>query len=594
MAAPTITLLNHQLLDAADANTNWTDLTTADTDIKVEGNNSMSGIFRTDGEQGYADLGSAPVTAAGKTLRGWILTNNLPYMGTMASDPYKLLAYDGSTTELKNLFGSDTYPGGWFNFIWDMDDFTTLTLANVQRWGVEAGHASNAKNAINTWMDAMRYLDGYSMTGGTSGDKVRLSDIATYDKGTTTLRGYGVITEISSVFFCTGTVQFGTGATTHYFEMDGQILVFKNENVASGLYSLSGIGSGTDVVIKNSVIRSAGSTDATRFVLDFDDSNLASFLFTDNLIVRASTIHLKSGQTATGNVFDDCDVIYAAGADMDDCIIKNFPGTSGSSALVWDVNTDPDGYLDNQSYTKGTATAHAIEFGTTSPTSMTIRGIDFSGYNASNGQADSTLHIRRTSGTVTISAVGCTGNISYLSDGATVIISVDPVTTSVHVQDSVTGANIQNARVLVTSGSGGPFPYQDGISIVSSGSTATVTHTAHGMASNDYVVIKGATQPEYNGVHQITKISDNSYSYTISGSPASPATGSPVSTYAPVYGLSDANGNASGTKVYSSNQPVEGSVRKASSSPYYAPASITGTIDKNTGLSVVVQLIEDD
>ena len=463
MAAPTIILLNHTELDDADDNTGWNDLVTADADIKVEGTGSMSGIFRADGEQGYYDHGSAPSTGVGKTVRGWIFTNNIAYMDTEAADPYKLLCYDGSATEYKTLFGSDTYPGGWVNFIWDMDEFTTLTLANVQRWGVECGHAISAKNVINTWMDVLRYLDGYSMTGGTSGDKVRLSDISIYDKGTTTLRGYGIIKEVSGVYFCTGTVQFGTGATVHWIELDGEILVFTDEHIAAGLYSLSGVGSGTDVVIKNSVFRSAGTTDATRFIFDWSEANLSSCVITDNLIVRAAACTFKSGQTVTGNTFDDCGQITHAGSNMNNCKVKNYEGTVDTSALIYDVNADPSGEMDDMSFTKGTAATHAIEFGTTSPVSMSLNGIDFSGYNAADAQTDSALHIKRTSGDVDIALVGCTGTIKYKSDGANVTLTASKSATFTPIEDgsafTITKDSDNSVLKDVTSTSGGEVVY---------------------------------------------------------------------------------------------------------------------------------------
>lgn len=453
MATPTFTLLNHQLLTSADNNTGWNDLTTADPDIKVEGTNSMSGIFRADGEQGYYDAGTAPVSAAGKTVRGWILSNSIAYMGTEAVDGYKLLMYDGTNTELKTIFGSDTYPGGWFNYIWDCDDFTTLTLANVQRWGVEAGHATNARNVTNTWMDAIRYLDGYSMTGGTSGDPVRLADIAATDK----VDALWICSEFQGVYFATGTIQFGTGATAHHFVMDGQVLVFTEQSVAAGLYSLSGVGSGTNITIVSSVLRSTGVGDNTRFIVDFSDATLASCVFTDNLVVRASTVDFASGVDARNNVFDDCGQISPQGADMRGSSVLNYEGTANTSALIYDETADPDGEFDDMSFTKGTAATHAIEFGLNSPTAITLRGIDFSGYNVNNNQNDSTLHVLRTSGTVTISLVGCTGNISYRTEGATVVLVQDPVTTTVTVQDINTGSPVQNARVYMIAASGGPL-----------------------------------------------------------------------------------------------------------------------------------------
>ena len=59
-----------------------------------------------------------------------------------------------------------------------------------------------------------------------------------------------------------------------------------------------------------------------------------------------------------------------------------------------------------------------------------------------------------------------------------------------------------------------------------SGTTATVTtFTPHGMASNVTVEISGADQPEYNKTTLVNVINETQYSYDVTGSPATPATG---------------------------------------------------------------------
>ncbi len=264
-----------------------------------------------------------------------------------------------------------------------------------------------------------------------------------------------------------------------------------------------------------------------------------------------------------------------------------------ASALVWDVNTDLDGKIDGAIFTKGTNAHHAIELGTNSPTSLTIRGVTFSGFNASDGQNDSVLHVKRTVGTVTIGCVGCTGTVTYKSEGATVIIT-QGVALTVHVQDAVTAGDIAGARVLAAAASGGPYPYEESVSLVRSGSTVTVTHTAHGLATNDWVVIEGCNEGDYMGVWQITKIDDNSYSYDIgSKTPSSPATGSPTSTFAMIHGTTDSSGNISDTRTYSADQPFAGWVRKASASPYYKSSPFSGTIDSASGADLTVQMVGD-
>lgn len=60
-----------------------------------------------------------------------------------------------------------------------------------------------------------------------------------------------------------------------------------------------------------------------------------------------------------------------------------------------------------------------------------------------------------------------------------------------------------------------------------SGTTATATFAApHGMASGLTVAIAGADQADYNGAFVVTALSETELQYSVSGSPATPATGS--------------------------------------------------------------------
>lgn len=70
------------------------------------------------------------------------------------------------------------------------------------------------------------------------------------------------------------------------------------------------------------------------------------------------------------------------------------------------------------------------------------------------------------------------------------------------------------------------------LSITRSGTTATVTFADdHGLASGNTPVISGVDQTEYNGTKTITVLSSTTLSYEVSGSPATPATGTIVLDY---------------------------------------------------------------
>lgn len=68
-------------------------------------------------------------------------------------------------------------------------------------------------------------------------------------------------------------------------------------------------------------------------------------------------------------------------------------------------------------------------------------------------------------------------------------------------------------------------PFSQTSAITRSGQTATFTKTSHGLSNGDLVNITGATQTEYNGNFCVFNVSANTFDYTVTGTPASPSTG---------------------------------------------------------------------
>jgi hypothetical protein len=70
-------------------------------------------------------------------------------------------------------------------------------------------------------------------------------------------------------------------------------------------------------------------------------------------------------------------------------------------------------------------------------------------------------------------------------------------------------------------------------SITRASTTATVTATAHGFTTGDQVNIRGAVETDYNGDFIVTVTDANTFTYTVSGSPATPATGTIIANNGP-------------------------------------------------------------
>lgn len=68
------------------------------------------------------------------------------------------------------------------------------------------------------------------------------------------------------------------------------------------------------------------------------------------------------------------------------------------------------------------------------------------------------------------------------------------------------------------------------ITLVSTTATVT-TSVAHGFITGSTITMAGAIEPEYNGDFIITVTSDTTFTYTVSGTPSSPATGVITATY---------------------------------------------------------------
>jgi hypothetical protein len=404
---------------------------------------------------------------------------------------------------------------------------------------------------------------------------------------------FGLFQDIGGVYLWKGLMSLGITATSATFSDSNKTIVVEDAaKTYLGFNKIEVNNASTSVTWTNISFISTGTVSPGQFEMIAN----ATMIMEGCLFVEMDTFIFQSNSTVTGTSFVGCKTITAGGGIFTGSKVLQSSVVADGYALSWNDASDPDGNLNDMTFTKGTNAHHAINFDTTSPTTMTLRGISFSGFNASNSQNDSTLYISRTTGTVTINLVGCSGNISYKSAGAIVVLVVDPVTLLVTVTDIDTGDPVSGARVIVEVADGTNFPYQDSISMTGTGTTVTVTHTAHGLSTNDYVVTLGATNDDsYNGVHQITVSDVDTYTFVADETiTTSPATGTLTATLALISGTTDINGEISDSRSYASPQPIMGWVRKGSSAPYYKQQPITGTVSNTAGLSISALLIRDE
>jgi len=300
-------------------------------------------------------------------------------------------------------------------------------------------------------------------------------------------------------------------------------------------------------------------------------------------------------------LFQSCGQISPLGADLSGTTVNGYTGAANTSAVLWDETTDPDDNMTDMEFVMGANDTHAIEFGDTIPSEITLTGCSFTGYDSSTAAPanvnDAMFHFKDTSGTITLNLVGCSHDgtvFTYRTDGATIILVEDPVTILVHA-GTVDNVDVENARVMLRAlDATGPFPFEETVtSIVNSGTTATVVHTTHGMATGDKVQISGASLTANNGIFAITVTGVSGYTYTMGSSPGSSPTGTIKSTFVAIEGLTDSNGDITTSRVYPSAQPITGWARLSTSPPYYKTAPIAGEVSSTLGLSTIAVMILD-
>lgn len=107
----------------------------------------------------------------------------------------------------------------------------------------------------------------------------------------------------------------------------------------------------------------------------------------------------------------------------------------------------------------------------------------------------------------------------------------DPTTQQLLLQIPLTDADVPlrmfyQKRPPKLYDSGDPEPLISTIGIVRSGQTAFATATQrHGFEMFERVIVAGAVEPEYNGTYEVTVLNETTFSYTITGTPTTPATG---------------------------------------------------------------------
>ena len=579
-----------------------------ETDFFIQGTDCISKAAWTNAIKGFI-IDALGTTFTVPTTGGIIFWAKYDAAGSLATKANGgLRGIIGSGSGAYNAYyigGSDTLAfDSWIPYVIDPNtatvDATTGSPDGNERWvGILANlpTTSGPTKGNPIAMDAIRYgrcdLEYTSTSCTFSGAEAFANDAS---------RRWGLIELRNGAYLIQGFHSFGTSGASVTFSDSNKVLFFRpsgannltNDAVATGFNRIEILNASSSVTWDNISISALGTRARGVFV-----HTAGTIAFTNCQFTDMDTFTLIAGSVITGTIWRRCNAVTAPGSTLNNSSFLTPTVAADASAVVWNANVDTDGKLDGVTFSKGTNAHHAITLGANCPSSITIRDWTVSGFNASDEQNDSVI-LNNSGKSITVNVFGASGTISKKDTGggsSTTIVS-GAVTVAVNVKDTG-GTNIDGARVILKCTSGGPFPVDAAItSIVNSGSgptwTATVTTTSpHGLATNDWVDIEGASKWQNNGPFQITVTGASTFTYSMDNDPGGNPTGTITFTYLALYGVTSGGGNLSTSRVYASAQPVSGWVRKSSSAPFYKTGAFSGSVSSSTGFSANVQLVLD-
>lgn len=427
-------------ISLAESVTGWTGNSfSLEPDIKKQGSNSVSCAQTTNGNNDVYYTGFTAANLNAVHLRLWF---NISFVGNLAtSNQIQVFISDGTNTAYWTIQNPGDYAGGWSQaVIYTANTPTSGTKpsGNSTRVGMRFVTSTKPRNVpANSWFDAWYYGDGYTVTGGTNGDEIDLSHIASLDK----IQAYNIIERLDDVYFLAGNVIIGNGNTTTWFK-SGQKIQFKDLPISSTLYGIDYVGSGCNVNITGGSIGAAGTRN---YHFDASDTNV-TFTMTGVQFAKCSSTTFAPGQTITACVFDNCGQVDPSTSAFNGITFSNSTDVNGACLFPSDDSNISDLIFINCD--------NGIEYNSSSD-STSPKFDDFK-FDDSAGNYD----VNNTSGSsVNIALVNGSNANSYNTSGSAVTFSAS-ITIKFTITDEDTGSALQYARIEVKKASDKSALYQ--------------------------------------------------------------------------------------------------------------------------------------
>lgn len=315
-------------------------------------------------------------------------------------------------------FRHDTGPVEWQCYVVDTSKLPTTTsvrqgslaalnTGSITQIGMTFKTLAKSKGGVaNCFTDIIRIADPtlnngatISITSGSSTDPGTFAQIATADRQTGNLEGYGIVRQLGvGAFGVQGKLRFGnaTGTSGSWFEDGGVAVVFEDRGLETTRYGIyitdNGVGTttfklGTKVGSGTTATGTGGATLTVPVGVggEFDsqtDTNVTDvFIYGSTFNGFSNGIKLGgNGQEFIGNIVNQSGTIIPSGTLFYN---NNINESIASSSLYWNSNLDTLGYIDGCSFLGSGSNSHAIEYGPSAPVSTSL-AVFFENYGANS------------------------------------------------------------------------------------------------------------------------------------------------------------------------------------------------------------------
>lgn len=315
------------------------------------------------------------------------------------------------------------YPyGGWQNSVVNTtvtaDDTVGSPTSTEQYIGAAVNLSAGAGKGEPHCIDAIRYGRGTAIFEyGETANYATIDGFATQNDNVS--NRWGLIQKISGGYLWKGRMSLGTASNAVDFR-DSAIIIFIDwtPKVTANFNTIEIVNASSNVEMTGFqfiCLDPSGTASKGRWITTNDATvALDSCLFQD-----MATFTFDSNTTVDECTFKRCGQVDAGGGDLSFSSILESSvtggGSAGAGALLWNDSGDPNTKTNDMTFTKGAGSHHAIEFGTSAPTTINLTNITVSGFSASNQQTTSALYFPDTGSDVTwnVAHTGTSGTLSY-------------------------------------------------------------------------------------------------------------------------------------------------------------------------------------